>query len=48
MENNFRLKDITTHEDDNLRKYTLNFTDGKTQESITLLGKGEVKEPIKL
>ncbi|MCR4881276.1 MAG: hypothetical protein K6A44_04915 [bacterium] len=48
MENKFELKDITTEKEENSRKYTLNFSNGKVQETITLSGQGKLKETVKI
>lgn len=49
MENKFELKGITMENtDDNSRRYTLSFSDGERQESITLSGNGKLKETVKI
>ena len=49
MENKFELKDITMENiEKDLKKYTLSFSDGKRQESITLSGNGKLKETVKI
>ena len=48
MENKFKLDAITETNEDNNKKYVLNFSDGKTQEEITLVGQGKIKEPIQI
>ena len=49
MENMFELKNITLENtEEDLKKYTLSFSDGKRQESITLSGRGNLKETVKI
>ena len=51
MNNEFRLKDIKlnsqTHNDSNV-EYTLNFSDGQTDKTISLSGIGKLRESVKI
>lgn len=48
MENKFELDNIIKEEDENSRRYILKFSDGNTQETISLAGQGKIKEVAKV
>ena len=48
MENNYELKNIKTEKEEDARRYTLSFSNGKMQDNITLVGKGKIKETVKI
>ena len=48
MDKLFELDNISVEQEEDKNRYTLSFSDGENKETITLSGKGTVKEPIKL